>query len=287
MKKTRRWSLSSKITIGLSGLLLGLAGLVTVLTFGEMRREAIHEKQALIDVMNYTFETLLGQEAFPSLQRVVENAATNSELQSIVIVDRAGVVLASSNHFDAGKAAKGTLLREFLGLARWARTTHVTESTVVILQPLRGSSYLGGTEGDTAGVVEVTVALDVLEEQARMAALRLLPIILGGFLALSAGLALLLGALVTKPMGELALVAQRIRSGVTIVGISPRVAQSLVHLRIDFSGIATRANLQSGLVHALRKQNLSIRRMGDGDSSLAPSSGAPAAMAPNGPPDRR
>ena len=144
MKTTTRWSLSSKITIGLGSLLLALAALVTVLTFGEMRREAIHEKQALVDVMNYTFETLLGQEAFPSLQRVVENAATNSELQSIVIVDRAGVVLASSNHLDVGKAAKGTLLRAFLDLSRWARTTHMTESTVVILQPLRGSGYLGG-----------------------------------------------------------------------------------------------------------------------------------------------
>jgi rsbT co-antagonist protein RsbR len=57
--------------------------------------------------------------------------------------------------------------------------------------------------------------------------------------------------------------AQLIGSGVSIVGISPRVAQSLVHLRIDFSGIATHANLQSGLVHALRKRNLSIRRMGE------------------------
>ncbi len=36
-----RWSLSSKITISLGGLLLALAGLVTVLTFGELRREAI------------------------------------------------------------------------------------------------------------------------------------------------------------------------------------------------------------------------------------------------------
>jgi anti-anti-sigma factor len=414
------WSLSSKITLSLSSLLLALAALVTVLTFVEMRRDAIAEKQALVDVMNYTFEALLAQEAFPSLQRVVENTAMNNALQSIVIVDRAGVVLASSNHLDVGKAAKDPFLRAFLDLALWARTTRMTESTVVILQPLRGSGYLGGAAGDIAGVVEVTVALDVLEEAARMAALRLLPLSLGGFLALSVGMALMLRALVTKPVGALALVAQRIRngergirsqirsndevgllsrafddmaieietmlsglegqvaartadleaerseldrtlselqsttaarlalvetvrelstpviriyeqivvlpligeinaerarqietsllagierhratevlldltgvpfvdtavaeslmraaraaqligSGVTIVGISPRVAQSLVHLRVDFSGIATRANLQSGLVHALRRRNLSIRKIGEGTSSL-------------------
>ncbi len=57
--------------------------------------------------------------------------------------------------------------------------------------------------------------------------------------------------------------AQLIGSSVTIVGISPRVAQSLVHLRIDFSGIVTHANLQSGLIHALRRRSLAIRRMGE------------------------
>ena len=410
-----RWSLSSKITISLGGLLLALAGLVTVLIFGELRREAIAEKQELVDEMNYTFEALLGQEAFPSLQRVVENTATNSALQHIVIADRAGVVLASSNHHDVGKAAQEPALRAFLDRARWARTTLTTESTIVILQPLRGSGYLGGEGGDITGVVEVTVALDVLEGQARAAALRLLPIILGGFLALSAGMAFTLRALVTKPIAALAVIAQRIRSGergsrsrirrndevgllstafddmaseieailgglegqvaartadleaerselaralseletstaarlalaetvrdlstpvirvyeqilvlpligeidaeraqqietsllagierhratevlldltgvpfvdtavaaylmrsaraaqligssVTIVGISPRVAQSLVHLRIDFSGIVTHANLQSGLIHALRRRSLAIRRMGE------------------------
>jgi anti-anti-sigma factor len=409
-----RWSLSSKITISLGGLLLALAGLVTALIFGEMRREAIAEKQELVDEMNYTFEALLGQEAFPSLQRVVENTATNSALQSIVIVDRAGLVLASSNHLDVGKATQQTWLRAFLDAARWARTSHTTERTIVILQPLRGSGYLGGEGGDIAGVVEVTVALDVLDDEARQAALRPLRIILSSFLALSFGMALTLRALVTKPMGALARVAQRIQSGergirsrirrndevgvlstafddmatevetilsglegqvaartadleaerseldralselktstaarlalmetvrdlstpviriyeqilvlpligeidaeraqqietsllagierhratevlldltgvpfidtavaaylmrsaraaqllgsgVTIVGISPRVAQSLVQLRIDFSGIATRANLQSGLVEALRRRNLAIRRMG-------------------------
>ncbi len=428
-----RGSLSSKIMISLGSLLLALAALVTVLTFVEMRREAITEKQALVDVMNYTFETLLGQEAFPSLQRVVENAATASSLQSVVIVDRAGVVLASSNHHDVGKVAKETFLRAFLDLGHWARTTRTTASTVVILQPLRGRGYLGGAGGDIAGVVEVTVALDVLEGQARTAALRLLPIILGGFFALSLGMAIMLRVLVTKPVGELALVAQRIRngqrgirsrilrddevgflsrafddmaieietilsgleeqvsartadleaerseldralselqtstaarlgllqtvrdlstpviriyeqilvlplvgevdaerarqietsllagierhratevlldltgvpfvdtavaaylmraaraaqligSGVIIVGISPRVAQSLVQLRVDFSGIATRANLQSGLVYALRKRNLSIRRIGEENSFLGRRAVTSAAMVLN------
>ncbi len=163
--------------------------------------------------MNYTFEALLGQEAFPSLQRVVENTATNSALQSIVIADRAGLVLASSNHHDVGKAAQEPSLRAFLERARWARTTLTTESTIVILQPLRlrrlprrrGRRHHRRGRGDGGARRP--------RRPARAAALRLLPIILGGFLALSAGMAFTLRALVTRPIAALAVVAQRIRSG--------------------------------------------------------------------------
>src|SRR5678816_835778 len=109
-----RWSLSSKITASLIGILLALCTVVTTLTFVEMRRAALGEKRALVDVMNYTFETLLGQEALPSLQRVVENTATDRDVEEIVIVDRGGVVLAASDRHHVGKAIETPILREFL-----------------------------------------------------------------------------------------------------------------------------------------------------------------------------
>ena len=53
---------------------------VAALTFVQVRQTAFVQLEgkgvALADSLNYTFEVLLGQEAFPSLQRVAENSAT-------------------------------------------------------------------------------------------------------------------------------------------------------------------------------------------------------------------
>src|SRR6185436_6939546 len=130
-----RWPLSLKISLSLGGFLLALSAVVAALTFVEMRRAAIDKQQALADALNYTFETLLSQEAVPSLQRVVENAATSREVQTIIVVDRDGVVLASSARMDVGKPIYAPLLREFLAQARWQRVTRSTEDALVILQP--------------------------------------------------------------------------------------------------------------------------------------------------------
>jgi len=208
-----RWPLSLKISLSLGGFLLALSAVVAALTFVEMRRAAIDKQQALADALNYTFETLLSQEAVPSLQRVVENAATSREVQTIIVVDRDGVVLASSARMDVGKPIHAPLLREFLAQARWQRVTRSTEDALVILQPLRGSRSFGGAAGDIVGVAELTLSLDVIEGQARATVLRLLAISLGSLIALSVALALVLRTLVTKPVRELAGIAQRIRDG--------------------------------------------------------------------------
>jgi rsbT co-antagonist protein RsbR len=40
---------------------------------------------------------------------------------------------------------------------------------------------------------------------------------------------------------------------VVLTGIQPQIAQTLVHLGVDLSGIETRGSLQSGIVYALRR----------------------------------
>ena len=123
-----RWSLSAKITASLGGLLLGLSALITVLTFVQMRRSAIEQMQSLADTMNYTFEILMSPEALPSLQRVVENDATNRGVHKVVIVDRGGLVRASSDRMEVGRQVEAPLLRAFLERAQWEReTTSQTE----------------------------------------------------------------------------------------------------------------------------------------------------------------
>lgn len=46
---------------------------------------------------------------------------------------------------------------------------------------------------------------------------------------------------------------------VIMVGLGAEIAQTIVHLGINLNGIATLANLQDGLVEALRRRGLSIR----------------------------
>jgi rsbT co-antagonist protein RsbR len=45
---------------------------------------------------------------------------------------------------------------------------------------------------------------------------------------------------------------------VVVVGITPQVAQSIVHLGIDFSNMVTRVDLQAGVVYALNSMGLHI-----------------------------
>ncbi len=60
-----------------------------------------------------------------------------------------------------------------------------------------------------------------------------------------------------------------------LVGISGEIAQSLVHLQIDLSGVVTRSNLQAGIEYALEQMGLGIAPVGDGQ--LISEQGAPAA----------
>jgi rsbT co-antagonist protein RsbR len=52
--------------------------------------------------------------------------------------------------------------------------------------------------------------------------------------------------------------AQLLGAQVILVGITPEVAQSIVHLGVDFSRIITRADLQSGVLYAFRQLGLAI-----------------------------
>lgn len=54
--------------------------------------------------------------------------------------------------------------------------------------------------------------------------------------------------------------ARLLGSDVVLVGIGPEIAQTIVQLGIDLTGITTRANLQGGIEYALAKRGLAIKR---------------------------
>src|SRR5262247_2567430 len=102
-----RWTLSSKIILSIGGLLVLLAIGVAALTFVQVRQTAFTQLEgkgvALADSLNYTFEVLLGQDAFPSLQRVAENSATIPDMRNLLIAGRDKRVLVSSDYLKVGK----------------------------------------------------------------------------------------------------------------------------------------------------------------------------------------
>ena len=52
--------------------------------------------------------------------------------------------------------------------------------------------------------------------------------------------------------------ARLLGAQIILVGISAEIAQTLVQLGADLTGMATRANLQSGIEYALAMQGLAI-----------------------------
>jgi anti-anti-sigma regulatory factor/HAMP domain-containing protein len=208
-----RLTLSLKIILSLGGLLFGLSVGVAALTFVQMRRAAIEDQVKVLDVLNYTFEILLSQDALPSLQRVVENSATISGVQSIVIVDHTGKALASSVRSEVGREVDYPVAQAFLARATGERATERVDGDLLLLQPLRGRYSRGGAAGDIVGVAQVTLPLADIEQTARAAALRLLGVSLGSYCLLFVLLAFVLRALVTGPVQGLASVARRFRGG--------------------------------------------------------------------------
>lgn len=206
-------TLLSKIIFSVAGLLIMLAMAVAALTFVQMRGAAIEERAKVLDVLNYSLEILLSQDALPSLQRVTENSATVEGVRKVAIFDRRMVVLASSNRFDVGKGVTSTPARDLMERASWEQVRYETADELVLLQPLRGGQFMGGATGDVVGVAQVTIALQDINDTARTAALRLLAISLGSYVILFVLLAVVLRVLVTKPVEKLAAVARRFRKG--------------------------------------------------------------------------
>ena len=121
-----RLTLSSKVIVRIAGLLLLLSMGVAALTFVQMRRAAIDEQAKILDALSYTFEILLSQDAIPSLQRVAENSATITGVRKVVIVDRGGKALASSDRPEVGKAVDSPHVRDFLRGASFERRTRLS-----------------------------------------------------------------------------------------------------------------------------------------------------------------
>jgi anti-anti-sigma regulatory factor/HAMP domain-containing protein len=213
-----RWKLATKIIMSIGGLLIGLSIGVAVLTFIQVRQTAFAELETrgftLANTLNYTFEVLLGQNAFSGLQRLTENSATLPNVKEVLIVARNKKILAGSAREKVNTELQSSLMNMYLDQADWQAKKYLTENNeLVIIQPLRGGRFLGGMEINVIGATQVTLDRRDIEAVARGAALQLLGISLGSYLLLSIILALVLHLLVVQPLQHLATIAGRFRQG--------------------------------------------------------------------------
>lgn len=218
LRQPMHWPLATKIILSINSLLFALAGVVTVLTFVQVRQAAYADLEqkasALADMLNYSFEVLMDQDAVDRIQRIAQNGATIPGVESIVIVSQSGQVLASSDPLALGEAAHNALLKRFLEQSPDRRFTQQTDrQELVIIQALHGGRFGSSVRNEVVGAVQVTLSTVRAEAEARAAALQLLGISLGSYLTLSVLLVLSLNYLVVAPLHHMASTAQRFRSG--------------------------------------------------------------------------
>lgn len=216
--KPLNWPLAVKISLSIGSLLLVLASAVALLTFYQVRQwaysELEHKALALADMLNYSFEVLLDQDAVDHIQRIAQNGATIASVESIVIVTSEGTVLASSDPRAVGQIADGTLLQQFLSQPPGQHLIQLNEQNeLVVIYPLRGGRLGSSVRNDNIGAVQITLLTAGAEATARTAALELLAISLGSYLLLSVLLVLILNRLVVSPLHAMVAIAQRFRTG--------------------------------------------------------------------------
>jgi signal transduction histidine kinase len=208
-----RSKLSAQILLGIGGVLGVVAICVAALTYVQTRAAVVAEQENFADVLQYTFETLLSQEAHASLQRVIENSATLPGVRRIRVADLEGSAIGSSARVEIGGRLEEGAVLAYMARGEWRNLTVEPHDTVILLRPLRGSSAVRSGGSGIVAVAELTFSREALEAAALRAALRLLAISLGSYVILSLLLVGVLRALVTDPLRELARVAQRFRDG--------------------------------------------------------------------------
>ena len=213
-----RVPLALKFSIaGFSFLLLLSVG--ASLLFYLESRSAAHfslERQgdAIASTLGYSIEVFLDNKDLPSIQRIVSNSALLSDVRGVLVTDRDGVVIASSDRAEMGEQAASAELRAFLQQASFEpRLVYAEGGDVLILRPLRRGRYESINDTGIIGAIQITVDRRNIEADAQLGALRMLGIHLGSYLLLTLLAALALRALVVRPLDAITVAASRLGVG--------------------------------------------------------------------------
>ncbi|MFO0591168.1 MAG: ATP-binding protein [Polyangiaceae bacterium] len=213
-----RFPLASKFSLVIVTLLALLSIGASLSFYFESRsaaRQALERQgDAIASTLGYSIEVFFDNKDLTSIQRIVSNSALLPDVRSVLVTDRAGTVMASSDRAEMGIEATSLPLRAFLKRGTFEPEMIYAEGgDVLILRPLRRGRYESIHDTGTIGAIQITVDRRSIEADAENGALRMLAIHLAGYLLLMLLAAVALRFIVVRPLYTITAAAARVGTG--------------------------------------------------------------------------
>lgn len=250
-RKRPRFPLALKFSLAGVALLVLLSVGASMLFLAEARdaaRQALeHQGDAIASTLDYSIELFLDKDDLTSIQRIVSNSALLPDVRNVLVTDRTGKVIASSDRAEMGAHAASPELRAFLERGTFApQMIYGDGGDVRILRPLRRGRYESINDTGILGAIQITVDRRTIEADAEIGALRMLGVHLGSYLLLTVLAALALRAIVVRPLYVLTEAADRVGTGDRAARTGLRSRDEIGLVAVAFDRMA--ADVERGFV---------------------------------------
>ncbi len=256
--------LAAKFSLAGVALLVLLSVGASLLFLQEARKAARQalERQgdAIASTLDYSIEVFLDKNDLQSTQRIVSNSALLPDVRGVLVTDREGIVIASSDRAEMGERAASPAVRAFLARGTFAPQMIYGEGgDVLILRPLRRGKYESINDTGLLGAIQITVDRRNIEADAEIGTLRMLGIHLGSYLLLTLLAAVALRAIVVRPLYVLTEAAVKVGTGDRGARTGLRSRDEIGLVAVAFDRMA--ADVERGFVTLEEKVNERTRAL--------------------------
>jgi rsbT co-antagonist protein RsbR len=213
---------------------------------GQVRDESIRDE----DLLEYAREIGADEEAFQSaLQEVTVMSREQFEqvAQSLYEIANQLSALAASNLEAHQRASEQEKFQRQIIQAQKEALKELSSPIVPVLEGVVVMPLIGTIDTSRSQVIIETLLESIVEQKARVVLIDItgVPVV---------------DTSVANYILHMTNAARLLGSEAILVGISPEVAQTIVSMGVDLSGIKTRGNLQAGVEYALRVQGWKLER---------------------------
>ena len=218
LRRRPRFPLAFKFSLAGASLLLLLSVGASLLFLAEAKdaaRQAIERQgDAIASTLDYSIEVFLDKDDLTSIQRIVSSSALLPDVRNVLVTDRTGKVIASSDRAEMGEHAASPSLRAFLEKGTFTpQMIYAEGGDVLILRPLRRGKYQSINDTGILGAIQITVDRRPIEAEMEIGTLRMLGVHLGSYLLLTLLAAVALRTIVVRPLYVLSEAAGRVGTG--------------------------------------------------------------------------